>query len=131
MTKTNEIPRLVPSEYPVLKLTCKHGDTGVPMTRNVRVAIRSAAKKNHKVLYDQPVDTMGRYGFRKGEKTKLPVNTLGRFVFGLSGFRANLYTVALKDTLEVYLYTDNAHALMMIAGALNDMGLEVLEISTL
>lgn len=107
MIKTPEMPY---SAFPLVKLVYEYGDN--KQTRNVRLSIRNSAHNECPHIFNMEINSGGCTG-RIGNH-EVPINTMGRYVFGVTGFRAAVFTMSFHDRLELYMYTDNVLALKMV-----------------
>jgi len=95
------------TRFPHHALKFKYGDNK-KVTWNLRALLRARARKLCKDLYYKKIDCGPHTGELRGKT--VPVDTLGRFLFGLKGWKATTLVVPYYTHLEVLMYTDDVVA---------------------
>jgi len=121
-----EIKQITQDEYPCKKLIFKYKSIEARgrLVRSSKVMLRSAAKKVRPGLFDLPIDC-GRECEVLGEM--VPVDTLGKFVFGMKRFKACILTVPHEKSFDILLYTNDWHVTDMVLAAAREVGLHYQE----
>jgi len=110
------------TRFPCKALVFSYGDKG-RVTWNMRVMLRARAKKANKELYYKPIDCGDFTGVMRGKI--VAIDRLGRFVFGLQGFKASTLVVPYYTHLEVLMYTDNPDADMLVIDGALSLGMKL------
>ena len=73
-----------------------------PHGYDLKILIRNKAKKL--VPYRLPVVVYPEVTGRDDEGNPIPVNTLGRWLFGIPGFKGHIRVIPMREKIEVHLF---------------------------
>ena len=88
---------------------------------NSKIRLKKAARKHHLSMYEDRIDCGDFYGEALGER--VPIDTLGKFLFGMTRFRSAILTIPYEEYFEILFYTDDEAAISLILLAADKIGL--------
>ena len=100
---TTEVIKVPPRANPARKIRIVFPRWDGPTEGAFKVALRDKAKAHR--LYHTPVDASGVAG-RSSTGVPIPVNTLGRWIWGVPGYAGNAVFMGFEDPPAVYLPAD-------------------------
>ncbi len=111
---------------PIIMLIFKQGRKA--LDANAKMVIRSHAKKN-KRLYSMPVKLDKEVYGKQLDGRKIPINTLGKYLFGVPGWQGHLNVSINNDgNIELLLFIGIPEVLELLNFATDRFGMELLSV---